>query len=874
MKKQLGSKWFLALTGLIALIGLTGGLVFAQTGDSTITVTACNDINANGLCGVDEDEFIEGGVEACLENGSGGMLGCLPVPATFTGLSADNYTVFLRFVSDAQGHYPTTGRTAVSLGQNETADVSLGAVYPIHPKGVAVHAQTNKVYVAFHGPAVPDQLAAANTAAAPKPYPFVAVIDGETDEVLYTIPGAEDGLVDPSPRTGFSGIGREPWGIGISGDGQYLYVGSFRDGLVSVIDPTTDQVLTNYFAGTNFQPTGPALNPVTGNVHFPDYRDGRVVILGTDLANIQEGAPFITDPLGFSPYEIVVADALQGFNFVTMRDAVGSNPFQIRTLNSAAPFLVEPRNILFENPTGTVVTGSPHAIGLWQESGIDQPRIFVTYADDPRVDEIAYPNPDKLLVYSFPTGDPKNILLRNANIQLGDYAEAGLIYDPDGNRMLGSYGGFPYDDSGGEEAACNNPARGGTYSVDFDGNVSAGIMPNVVVGNPPVKANNLQWKNPFEIAMNPNNGKIYVTDRCWNDFIDGGRPGGGAVLIFDGNVTIPPAPDAITLAMNGPAPILAGQTASVTVEAQGVPSPGLYGVQFDINYNPALVTAANLQVHPDLDFVVISQADNGLGRIRLVASRQGSVPGLTGNIPLLTFDITAADTSGLASFTFDAPIIANAGANPFILTVQNYSVTITQPTTPQPTSSATPTSTPTNTPEPTATATAEPTNTPEPTLTPTFTPTATPEPAVATLSGQVTLSGRPANHWADTTVTVDDTAQSAVTTATGAFTMTNVSTGPHSSISADADGFLAAVCSSPTVTAPVTNLLPVTLLNGDVNNDNIIDITDATTVGADFGNSGPALTADLNRDGTVDILDIILVSINFGLSGPQPWSCQ
>jgi len=123
-------------------------------------------------------------------------------------------------------------------------------------------------------------------------------------------------------------------------------------------------------------------------------------------------------------------------------------------------------------------------------------------------------------------------------------------------------------------------------------------------------------------------------------------------------------------------------------------------------------------------------------------------------------------------------------------------------------------------------------------------------------------------------VTIDDTAQSATTDSGGNFTIPDVPAGDYDSVTADADGFLPAVCSSPTMTAPTTDLNPITLLSGDVNADNAVDITDATAVGASFGATGPGLDADINLDEIVDIFDIILVSINFGMNGPQEWACQ
>src|SRR6185295_3110600 len=147
------------------------------------------------------------------------------------------------------------------------------------PKGVAVHAGLNKVYVAFQGPVVTGTVTG-------KPYPFVAVIDGNNNEVLHTIPG------------GPNGIGREPWGVAVSGDN--VYVGSFRDGWISVINPISDTVIANVKPNrTDFQPTAPAVNPVTGWVHFPDYRGGRVTILnGTTIV----ADSLIANQFGFSPF--------------------------------------------------------------------------------------------------------------------------------------------------------------------------------------------------------------------------------------------------------------------------------------------------------------------------------------------------------------------------------------------------------------------------------------------------------------------------------------------------------------------------------------------------------------------------------------------
>jgi DNA-binding beta-propeller fold protein YncE len=280
--------------GLLLIAALSTGLIYAQAGTGAITVDACTDPNANGLCTDAVDEPAPAEVEACLDDETN----CQPVPAVFDNLPAGSYTVFLRFVGASQGYYPTTGRVSIDLADDAQEEVTLGAVYPIHPKGIAVHAQLNKVYAVFQGPLVISGTQRF------KPYPFVAVIDGDTDEVLYTIPGGEEGiLAEASPHApNFVGIGRGPWGVAVSGDSQRVFVGSFEDGLITSIDPFSDTTLTIHTIGNDSKPTAPSVNPVTGFVHFADYEQGLLLILSDPpFFPFIENPPVTFSPLGSSP---------------------------------------------------------------------------------------------------------------------------------------------------------------------------------------------------------------------------------------------------------------------------------------------------------------------------------------------------------------------------------------------------------------------------------------------------------------------------------------------------------------------------------------------------------------------------------------------
>ncbi|MFC1975175.1 hypothetical protein ACFLXQ_02105 [Chloroflexota bacterium] len=559
----------LLVTTAVFLLG--AGPANAQTGLGQITVSVCQDQNADGHCTASEESLL--GAEACLNDETT----CQPVPATFTDLPAGDYTPFLRFTGSTKGYYPTTPRTPINLASDESITVQLGAVYPVHPKGVTVHPALNKVYVVFQGPVVNGV----------KPYPFVAVIDGETDEVLRTIPGGENGSAPGAPNG--MGIGREPWGVAVSGNGEFVYVSSFGDGIIAIIDPISDIVVTNISPGAPFKPTAPAVNPVTGQVHFPDYAGGRVIILNDDPETFPTGPIVGTHaisnyPITYSPFEMTIVKSLESYNLVTLRDASPPYPFKFVGFNTTG-FAHNFYEILFNTPTELNVTGSPHAIGLWQNEG-DESRLFITYADNARSSEETFPNPNKLLVYGFSALTPDKLSLRQMSIEVGDYAEAGLVYHSAANHMLGTYGGFAYADNEGNVAACTHSARGGTYALDREGNLLAGDAPGVwrfpqrVVGNPPYVAPDLQWRSPFEIAINPNNNKVYVTDRCWNDYPTGDQAGGSAVLIFADSVTEPtptptvtgtPPTETPTVTGTPPTPTVTGTPPTETPTVTGTP---------------------------------------------------------------------------------------------------------------------------------------------------------------------------------------------------------------------------------------------------------------------------------------------------------------
>jgi outer membrane biosynthesis protein TonB len=343
----------------------------------------------------------------------------------------------------------------------------------------------------------------------------------------------------------------------------------------------------------------------------------------------------------------------------------------------------------------------------------------------------------------------------------------------------------------------------------------------------------------------------------------------------------------VSLLFEGPSSVKPGENFTVKVIVQNVSDPGLYGVQFEINYDPSKVLVNNLALNSNLSFVVRDNIDNTTGNMLVVASKYGRVAGLTGDVILLTFNATAIGDSGFAAFNIENAKFSDSQAVAFNVAVSDYKITIDPEPTPQPTTVPTdePTPKPTEpTVEPTVEPTSEPTTEPtvEPTVEPTIEPTVeptpkptsspTPEPGMAAVSGQIILTGRSDNNWSGATANINSVEQTALTGATGSFEIDNVATGLHT-VSADAPGYLSAVCSEATVTAPQTVLAPVTLLAGDINDDDLVDIADATIIGTSFGQTGPNIPADITQDEIVDIFDIVLGSVNYGEKGPQAWNC-
>ncbi|MCB0190849.1 MAG: hypothetical protein KDJ65_02795 [Anaerolineae bacterium] len=329
-----------------------------------------------------------------------------------------------------------------------------------------------------------------------------------------------------------------------------------------------------------------------------------------------------------------------------------------------------------------------------------------------------------------------------------------------------------------------------------------------------------------------------------------------------------PTPIEPLLQVNGPTSVGVNKAYQLEISLNDLFDSEIYGIQTNLDFDETLMEITKVTFHPKLSVVVRNAIDNETGSLQLAASQQGVPTGLSGDIVLVTIDAVAKDKSGTSNITLSEVKVSDAAAQSIRVEIQNLELTIASGPPDDPT--MTPTPTQTQTPEPDPTTTPMPTIEPQPSPTPTVPPID--DPILVTVNGQIQLAGRQEGLWDNVTVTANG--QTITTDANGEFSLNNIVTAGPISVMAETDDYLSASCSISTPVGQAIRLETVTLLSGDLNGDEIVDVTDAATIGINFGKSGPTITGDINLDETVDIFDLVLTSINFGETGPQAWVCQ
>ena len=396
------------------------------------------------------------------------------------------------------------------------------------------------------------------------------------------------------------------------------------------------------------------------------------------------------------------------------------------------------------------------------------------------------------------------------------------------------------------------------------------------------------------------------------------------VLTIRDNIVTPP-PTASASTSVSPSSVNVGESAVVTVSLNNVPTTGYTSAEFTCTYDATVVAVSNVAAaglfgaDPATAF---NSSQNGTF-IFAIAGSNGNKATTSGTA--FTFSVTGLQAGQTAINCTARVSTGNNALTTLPSTGTNLTVTGTAPTatstptaapseTPTPDGSATATSTPngsetatstpdgsataTSTPDGSATATSTPngsetatstpngsetataTQTPDGTVTATSTPdgseTATSTPAESptptatalpdgTLTGQVLASKQ-------VTVGLYDGLNLLVTSVTanvdGTFSLT-APAGTYT-VRATADGFLSAEGSASLTGGSTTTMPTISLLAGDIDNNNVIDQFDAMTIGMNYNATTPA-AADLNNDNVINVLDLEALASNYRETGPTVW---
>lgn len=271
-------------------------------------------------------------------------------------------------------------------------------------------------------------------------------------------------------------------------------------------------------------------------------------------------------------------------------------------------------------------------------------------------------------------------------------------------------------------------------------------------------------------------------------------------------------------------------TQTMTLEVRAHDIKALYGVQLTLRFDPRLVEVVDqdgatpgVQIEPGAfpppDAVLRNTASNAGGTVEYVATLQGEKPGVSGGGTVATI-VLRGKAAGTSPLAFEQVVLSDPQSRAIEVASQPGQVTVTD-------------------------------------LTPQDTP--------ITIAGRIVLERRPTSGGAR--VCVESTC--ATTAPDGSYTLRDVL--PRL-LRVTHPSYLA---SERAVPAGAADVPPVTLLGGDVNQDDRIHTQDVVAMGGGWGQR-PGGTRwlealDITDDDVVDVLDAVAVQFNLGRRAPGPW---
>lgn len=320
-----------------------------------------------------------------------------------------------------------------------------------------------------------------------------------------------------------------------------------------------------------------------------------------------------------------------------------------------------------------------------------------------------------------------------------------------------------------------------------------------------------------------------------------------------------------------PTPIPPNSDLTFLPVTQQVTNGATFSIQIRVNTNGQFVNAFQTDVsYPSNLLNLVSISNTGAdftafedpnvtpppGSFSLIS---GSTTPKSGDLLIRTITFSAKAT-GTATVQFINPILASSITNTDVL--KSFTNGVYTITTAVPTPTSTPVPTATSAPTPTATATPIPSVIP-PTPTPTPTGVVTVQPplidpvAPATYNTAFTMTGTKLTTVTSVLVNGSATGVTLPTSTTWRFSGT-LALGNNNFLVVGKDA--AGNSSSP-------NTLTISLHRlGDINGDNVIDLTDVSIFGTDWKNTGTlnSILSDMNGDAVINLTDFSIIAKAYG----------
>jgi YVTN family beta-propeller protein len=273
-------------------------------------------------------------------------------------------------------------------------------------------------------------------------------------------------------------VGDTPLGLAIDGATGYLFVVNIASNNVTVINTSTDQVVTSVLVGSG--PQGVAVDPVNDHVFVTDRYGGGMSVLNGSTLKVIDSFTFGSKP------EAVAYDDATGDLFVTNNGATDATIISGKTDKVVGGVAVEnnPAGVVYDRSNGYVYIANTGSDDLTVVNGTSDAVIGSIHTGV---------NPENLAV------DPSNGYVYVANLGSSNVT----VINGSTDKVVGAIAvglgpvSVAYDNASGELYVTN----GNQASLSVINATSDSVVGTLNVG-----------EGPWGVTTDPANGCVYVTD--------------------------------------------------------------------------------------------------------------------------------------------------------------------------------------------------------------------------------------------------------------------------------------------------------------------------------------------------------------------------